>query len=145
MRLAIPVILLVAPWPALAADWKLECPRELATTQAVSGTLPAGWSSFARTRSEAKDAAPGAAVTAPTPPASVSIFDGPPTEMADLVPDNPNAKVQRWTFGKTRTRDIYVVCNYVDTRMKLAQKVPAGVTSCALTGSDGAATGVVCR
>jgi hypothetical protein len=44
-----------------------------------------------------------------------------------------------------RARDIYVVCNYLDTRMKPAQKVPASVTSYSLTGSDGAATGVACR
>jgi hypothetical protein len=63
--------------------------------------------------------------------------------MADLVPDNPNARVQRWTFGKARTRDVYVVCNYADTRIKLAHKVPATATSCALRSAGG--TGVVCR
>lgn len=130
---------------AHAADWKLDCPRELVTVQGVGGALPAGWSSFGRTTSEAKDAAPGTTVAGASPPISVSMFDGPPAELADLVPDNPNAKVQRWTFGKARARDIYVVCNYLDTRMKLAQKVPASVTSCALAAKEGAATGVICR
>ena len=84
-----------------------------------------------------------AAVAGTTPPVSISVFDGPPAEMADLVPDNPNARVQRWTFGKARTRDVYVVCNYADTRIKLAHKVPATAASCALRGAGG--TGVVCR
>jgi hypothetical protein len=145
MRTLLVVLLAVTAAPAFAADWKLDCPREISTAQSVAGPLPAGWSAYARSTSDAKEAAPGAATTASSPPVSVSVFDGPPSEMADLVPDNPNAKVQRWTFGKTRMRDIYVVCNYLDTRMKLAQKVPAAVTSCALAAKDGAATGVVCR
>ena len=144
-RLAAPLLLVVVLPAAHAADWTLQCPREIATAQSVSGALPAGWSAFARLPSEAKEAAPGTSITAATPAISVSVFDGPPTEMADLVPDNPNAKVPRWTFGASRPRDIYVVCNYLDTRLTLAQKVPATVTSCALSGKDGAATGVTCR
>jgi len=145
MRNLLCLVAALAASTALAADWKLECPRELATAQSVASTPPAGWTAFARLASATKDAAPGVAVSAATPPVSVSVFDGPPSEMADLVPDNPNAKVQRWTFGKSRTRDIYVVCNYLDTRMTLAQKVPAAATSCAASAKDGAVTGVTCR
>ena len=78
-------------------------------------------------------------------PISISVFDGPPSEMADLVPDNPSAKVQRWTFDKKRTRDIYIVCNYADTRLKLARKAPAEVTVCSLRPPNDPVTGVVCR
>ncbi|MFO1323449.1 MAG: STY0301 family protein [Burkholderiales bacterium] len=131
--------------PAAAADWKLDCPRELPTAQVVSGEVPDGWSAVARTTSAIRDAAPGAPVIATSPPVSISVFDGPPSEMADLVPDNPNAKVQRWTFGRKRTRDVYIVCNYADTRIKLARKAPAEVTSCATSTPSGAITGVVCK
>jgi hypothetical protein len=51
--------------------------------------------------------------------------------------------IVRWTFGKQRTRDIYIVCNYADTRIKLTHKAPAEVTSCALNARGG--TGVVCK
>jgi hypothetical protein len=143
MRIPVAVLLLAFPSLAAAADWQLDCPAQLATAQGLSGPAPAGWSAVARTTSAVQDAAPGATITGTTPPMSISVFDGPPSEMADLVPDNPNARVQRWTFGKARTRDVYVVCNYADTRIKLAQKVPGAAASCALRGAAG--TGVVCR
>jgi len=128
---------------ATAADWKVDCPGRLSTTQSAGGPIPGGWSAIARTTSAVQAAAPGVAIAAATPPLSISVFDGPPTEMADLVPDNPNAKLQRWTFGKPRMRDIYIVCNYADTRIKLSRKAPAEVTSCTLSSPGG--TGVVCK
>ena len=84
----------------------------------------------------------GEAVTGSGPPVGVSVYDGAPTEMADLVPDDPNARIVRWTFAKNRTRDIYVVCHYADTRFGLAQKAPPGITACTLGVT---APGVVCR
>jgi hypothetical protein len=145
MSMRIPIAALVLAFQPLAsaADWQLDCPAQLATAQSLSGSIPAGWSAVARTTSAVQDAAHGTTIAGTTPPVSISVFDGPPSEMADLVPDNPNARVQRWTFGKARTRDVYVVCNYADTRIKLAHKVPATATSCALRGADG--TAVVCR
>lgn len=143
---ALPVALMLALSPlAAAADWKLDCPAQLPTAQSVAGAVPDGWFAVDRTTSAVRDVAPGVATAAPASPVSISVFDGPPAEMADLVPDNPNAKVQRWTLGKPRTRDIYIVCNYLDTRLKLARKVPAEVTSCAAPPRDGAVTGVVCK
>lgn len=130
---------------AFAAEWKLECPAQLATTQIVVGNLPQGWSAVGRTTSSVRDAPPGTSVTGTTPPVSISVFDGPPVEMADLVPDDPQAKAQQWTFGSKRSRDIYVVCNYADTRMKFAHKVPAEVASCTANPATGPVTGVVCR
>ncbi len=140
------VLLTIAVTPlAAAADWKLDCPAQLAVAQSVSGAIPDGWSALDRTTSAVKDAAPGVAVAAPASPVSISVFDGTPSEMADLVPDNPNAKIQRWTLGKKRTRDVYIVCNYMDTRMKLARKAPAEVVSCALTAPSAPTTGVICK
>jgi hypothetical protein len=138
------VMLLIALSPlAVAADWKLDCPARLSTTQSAGGSIPGGWSVVARTTSAVQAATPGMAIAAATPPISISVFDGPPAEMADLVPDNPNAKLQRWTFGKPRTRDIYIVCNYADTRIKLSRKAPAEVASCTLSSTAG--TGIVCK
>ena len=138
------VLMLIVLSPlAAAADWKVDCPAQLSTTQSTGGPLPGGWSIVARTSSAILPATPGMAVAAATPPVSISVFDGPPAQMADLVPDNPNAKLQRWTFGKTRTRDIYIVCNYADTRIKLARKAPAEITSCTLSSPAG--TAIACK
>ncbi len=138
------VLAIVPACTVSAADWTLECPTRLATAQAVAGNVPAGWTVYDRTTSAMKGTS-GVAATAPAVPLSISVFDGPPPELADLVPDDPNAKVQRWTLPKARTRDTYIVCNYLDTRIKLARKVPAAATSCAATAPDAAAIGVVCR
>ena len=143
MRLLICALIFVGS-PALAADWTLDCPAQISTTQSIGGALPDGWSAIVRTPSSVTNVGAGAAIASNSPSVSISVFDGPPTEMADLVPDNPNAKVQRWTFGKKRTRDIYIVCNYADTRMKLTRKTPKEVASCSLR-AKGAATGVVCK
>ncbi len=126
--------------PAFAADWKLDCPQQLATTQSASGAVPAGWAPISRTPSAVHEST--APSTDLSPPISVSVFDGPPSEMADLVPDDPNARIVRWTFAKNRTRDLYIVCHYADTRIALAQKAPPGIASCTLGVT---APGVTCR
>ncbi|MFO1397768.1 MAG: STY0301 family protein [Burkholderiales bacterium] len=142
MRQWLCIALVVSPLPALAADWKMDCPAQLATAQTITGTVPADWSPIARGVSAVRDAKPPASDTDSAPAVAVSIFDGPPSEMADLVPDDPNARVVRWTFAKNRTRDVYVVCHYADTRLALSRKAPAGITSCQLQAST---AGVVCR
>jgi hypothetical protein len=144
-RNAMRVLAIVLPaLPALAcAAWSLDCPPQLATAQSLAVPPPAGWSALGRTPSAVRDAAAGTAIVEASPPVSISVFDGPPAAMADLVPDNPNARVPRWTFGKARPRDIYVVCNYADTRLKLAHQVPAEVSSCAVGAGPG--TRIDCR
>ena len=141
MRSLFAVLLLLSS-AAHAADWIMECPAQLSTSQMPAGELPAGWTGIARTASAVHEAKPGAATTEATPPVAISVFDGPPSEMADLVPDNPNARVVQWTFKKPRTRDVYIVCNYADTRIALARKAPAEVASCALSVTT---PGVICK
>ena len=114
MKTLLAALLLLAN-AAHAADWIMECPAQLSTSQMPAGELPAGWSGIARTASSVHEAKPGASTTEATPPVAISVFDGPPSEMADLVPDNPNARVVQWTFKKPRTRDIYrrlQLCGY---------------------------------
>ena len=142
MRSWLWIALIVSPASAIAADWKLDCPQQLSTAQSVTSAVPADWSTIARTVSTVKDVKQGASDTDVAPPVSVSVFDGSPVDMADLVPDDPNARVVRWTFAKNRTRDIYVVCHYADTRLALAHKAPAEVTTCQLAPNS---PGVICR
>jgi hypothetical protein len=141
MKALLTALLMVAN-VAHAADWIMECPAQLSTSQMPAGELPAGWSGIARTASSVYEAKPGTSTTESTPPVAISVFDGPPSEMADLVPDNPNARIVQWTFKKPRTRDIYIVCNYADTRIGLARKAPAEVGSCSLSVTS---PGVICK
>lgn len=142
MKHAFWILLALGTGAAHAADWRVDCPAQLATAQSLTGPAPAGWAALARTPSAVQDVKGSEPVNGTAPPVGVSIFDGPPAEMADLVPDDPNARIVRWTFAKNRTRDIYVVCHYADTRIGLAQKAPPGITSCTLGVN---APGVVCR
>ena len=141
MRSLFAVLLLLSS-AAHAADWIMECPAQLSTSQMPVGELPAGWTGIARTASSVHEAKPGTSTTEATPPVAISVFDGPPSEMADLVPDNPNARIVQWTFKKPRTRDVYIACNYADTRIALTRKAPAEVTSCALSVTT---PGVICK
>jgi len=130
---------------ARATDWKLTCPPSISTTQSVGGNLPSEWTAFARNSSAMLAAPPGAAVAGNSPAVSISAFDGPPQELAELVPDNPNARRHKWSLAKDRKRDTYMVCNYMDTRMKVAHKVPAAVRSCTVDASKGAGVALTCR
>ena len=130
---------------ARATDWKLACPPSISTTQSVGGNLPPEWTSFARNSSTMLAAPSGAAVAGNSPVVSISAFDGPPQEMAELVPDNPNARRHKWSLGKDRKRDTYMVCNYMDTRMKVAHKVPAGLRSCTVDSGKAAGVALTCR
>ena len=84
MKALLAALLMVAS-VAHAADWIMECPAQLSTSQMPAGELPAGWSGIARTASSVYDTKPGASTTESTPPIAISVFDGPPSEMADLV------------------------------------------------------------
>ena len=67
----------------------------------------------------------------------VSFFDGDPSEMADLAPDdaeNPKVLEQRWQFTRAPDRPIYMVCRYHGTDETLKKEVPADVKQCRLSG-----------
>ena len=52
---------------------------------------------------------------------TVSVFDGPPSEKADLVPDEGG-----WTFDVPSKEGFYLVCTY-NHRPAAVIKLPAGV------------------
>ena len=67
----------------------------------------------------------------------VSFFDGDPSEMADLAPDDgPNPKVleQSWQFKLSPGRPIYMVCRYHGTDETVKKEVPSDIKQCKLNG-----------
>jgi hypothetical protein len=67
----------------------------------------------------------------------VSFYDGDPSELADLAPDEgPNPKVleQSWTLTRTAGRPIVMVCRYHGTDMTVRKEVPPDITECRLEG-----------
>lgn len=63
-----------------------------------------------------------------------SVFDGPPSEMADLVPDGvtdvPGGKQRTvWTLAP-HGRSYWMVCSYSGTRVVLQRELKASIKSC---------------
>jgi hypothetical protein len=67
----------------------------------------------------------------------ISLYDGPPEQMADLVPD-----YNGWNLLDYRTeeRELYLVCHYAGTKKTQKFLVPRSMSACHLDKKN-----VVCR
>jgi len=65
--------------------------------------------------------------------AGVTIFDGPPTEQASLVPDSEKPSgdkiIQIWQLPKS-DRGYWIQCNYANTTAQISRRLPASVSRC---------------
>jgi hypothetical protein len=72
----------------------------------------------------------------PTAVAGVTIFDGPPSEQASLVPDNEKTTedtvIQTWKLA-TSARGYWLQCEYANTTAQISRRLPAEVTRCDVT------------
>jgi hypothetical protein len=87
---------------------------------------------------EEKIAAPQAGWTEglsglPTELAGISVFDGPPEEVAQLVPDDgadaADTRSDIWNLPKN-DRGYWLTCRYSSTTVTLTRQLPATVTRC---------------
>jgi hypothetical protein len=79
---------------------------------------------------------------------AVSVFDGSPTEMADLVPDNPEAfgkAPQVWTLPTETKRSVWVVCRYKKSTVAFGKELPPGVRTCSVAGGAGKIFKIRCK
>ena len=111
---------LIAPLPAFAGDYT--CPEDTKTGQSVS-RLPHGWLS--------------STLTANIPEADIlTVFDGPPGEMASLVPDNEGADAAvYWSFKAEKDRPIWMQCGYAGQTTYLMRPLPDATTKCTQTAA----------
>jgi hypothetical protein len=80
--------------------------------------------------------------------AGVSLYDGAPTEMADLVPDNPDAFGKAplvWSLAGDPKREIWVVCRYRNTTAAFGKALPPGVRTCSVEGGPGKGFRISCK
>jgi hypothetical protein len=89
---------------------------------------------------EEVDVAPGfeASASRSTHPFSgATLYDGPPSGLSSLVPDDEKAKgsrlTQTWRFDPTPDRPVFLVCHYAATSAKLTQALPAEVRVCTMS------------
>jgi hypothetical protein len=97
------------------------CPAELAVEQKASAPSPdwtVGYSGYK------------------TGVAGVTIFEGPPSEQASLVPDSDNTTkdrvVQTWRLLKSN-RGYWLQCQYANTTAQIYRRLPADTTRCDVT------------
>lgn len=67
----------------------------------------------------------------------VEFFDGPPAQLASLVPDKETIRFARWNFvDQDRHGGIWIGCHYSRTRLVMSKKLPIGTQSCLVTYLD---------
>lgn len=79
---------------------------------------------------------------------AVSVFDGSPTEMADLVPDNPEAfgkAPQVWTLPTDTKRSVWVVCRYKKSTVAFGKELPPDARTCSVEGGAGKVFKIWCQ
>lgn len=85
-------ILILLQESIFASELRFECPSEIQTNQTIKNKIPIGWTSLREAQSRHwLD--------------SLSVFDGPPQDLASLVPnnqDNQEIKKTVWTFNKKK-------------------------------------------
>lgn len=105
---------------ASARAGELSCPSRLVTDQKIKPT-PKGW---------AVGKSPFSPVLS-----GVGIYDGPPEDMADLVPDNVESDdtFSEWTLDANNKRAYWLECRYAYTNLTLSQALPKGIKNCRVT------------
>jgi hypothetical protein len=65
--------------------------------------------------------------------AGITIFDGPPSEQASLVPDSEKPSgdniIQIWQLPKS-DRGYWIQCNYANSTAQISRRLPASVSRC---------------
>lgn len=103
---------------ALPAAADVGCPMTIAVTQKLAAPS-SGWTEGLS--------------QLPTDLAGISVFEGPPEDMADLVPDEspktPNTVSDIWELPPSE-RGYWLTCRYANTTVTLTRQLPKSVTHC---------------
>jgi len=100
------------------AEAESACPQTIAVAQGASAPSPDWTVTYSGYQ---------------TAVAGVTIFDGPPSEQASLVPDDEKTAgdnlIQTWQLAKS-DRGYWLQCNYANTTAQIARRLPASVSRC---------------
>jgi len=78
---------------------------------------------------------------------TLSVFDGPPSEMADLAPDNADTNSKdayHWIFSG-QEKSVWVVCNYKGTKQTRQFALPKAFKKCQVVGKINAGSSLSCE
>jgi hypothetical protein len=116
------LMLLLMPAVAHADVLDFTCPENLQADQSVA-RVPHGWlTTRLTTNLPERD--------------GITVFDGPPGEMASLVPDNEPAEegaAHFWTFPAEKSRSVWMQCFYAKQSIYMMRALPDEVTKCTQT------------
>ncbi|HEX4960700.1 MAG TPA: STY0301 family protein [Thermoanaerobaculia bacterium] len=129
--------IVLAAWPVSAVE--LTCPK---------ARPPHDWQGFRVEPSRIRLLKEGEAPKSLGAVAMVSIFDGSPTEMADLVPDNPDSFGKEplvWTLSDNMKHGVWIVCRYRNSTVAFGKAVPPGVRKCSVEGAPGKGFKIRCQ
>jgi len=109
------VLLILGITPALA---DVSCPISISVTQNLAAPAT-GWTEGME--------------DLPTELSGVTVFDGPPEELASLVPDGDSeddkTTTEFWTLA-ANPRGYWITCHYSSTTVILTQRLPETATRC---------------
>ena len=113
--------------PAAARAKEYQCPAKIDTAQSLTQSFD-GWSSYQDTVNGVQNLK------------GIQVYDGPPEELASLIPDNEEAGKQEeksfWTFNVQNGRAIWIACEYYQSTVALTRELPLGVEKCTLIAKD---------
>ena len=116
--------------PGRAADPSMQCPTEIETTQSLR-TQNSNWENSIDDTKH--------------PMLGIRFSDGPPAEIAWLVPDRTDAGgVQTWVLPKS-ARGYWVSCSYGNTKILMSKRLAATTASCRVWYDKGYAVPVAKR
>lgn len=109
---------------AVTGELRIDCPESIAAVESLDGAGEA-W------RVETDLGKRGKFLD------SISVFSGPPAEMASLVPDRSSERKQRrisaWEFSAQSSEAYWVACTYTNSTLQLTRQLPSGVRRCELS------------
>jgi hypothetical protein len=96
----------------------IQCPKRITVAQQIEQDLDTGWEPINRKDSH--------------PLVSVSLFEGHPKEMAELVPIESKSKKRglqaKWNIGAQG--NIWLACNYANSNAAVAIRLSSDIVSC---------------
>lgn len=110
--------------PATAGPLEIACPETVDVDQKLKSPVD-GWTAIVG--------------SLPNRLANVAFYDGPPEQMASLVPTKEGKRNGReyatWDLESTNetSRPAWIVCEYSDTQVALSRQLPGSVTECNVT------------
>ncbi|MFO1242445.1 MAG: STY0301 family protein [Rickettsiales bacterium] len=121
------IAVLFASTPAMAIMYRIECPQQISTQQSLMQPVGNEWTPMTDTSNS------------PQILNGVSLFDGIPSSLGELKPDNGDSDepYRAWSFGQGGVNNLWAVCRYSNTSMYLAQRLPPMIRACKATYNQG--------